>query len=252
MAKDLKTYDEYAETWAQRIRSGENITHEYLEKPAMNAALPDIKDKDVLCVGCGTGEECRSLKDKGARRVLGIDVSRGLIDYAKKSYPDLEFETIAMQDIDFPENSFDFAYSSLVMHYAEDWTDILHRIRTALKPGGFFLFSTHHPVRWGAVKKKEGDLFSYLLGFSKQGKNVQEIFGDYLTTRKIEETWFNELAVTYYHKPFSSILRNILDSGFTIADFIEPKPVETVKETKPNFYTIHQKIPLFMIFKLKK
>jgi SAM-dependent methyltransferase len=252
MAKELKTYDEYAETWAQRMRSGENITHEYLEKPAMFAAVPDLKGKDVLCIGCGTGEECRSLKDRGARRVLGMDVSKGLIEYAKKSYPDLEFEVMAMEQLDVPEGSFDFAYSSLAMHYAEDWTDILRRIRRALKPGSFFLFSTHHPVRWGAVKKKEGDVFSYLLGFSKKGKDVQEIFGDYLTTRKIEETWFNELSVTYYHKPFGSILKNILDSGFIIKDFIEPKPVEEAKAKKPNFWAIHQKIPLFMIFKLQK
>jgi SAM-dependent methyltransferase len=250
--KETKNYDEYAETWAQRIRGGENISHDYLEKPAMYGALPDLKGKDVLCVGCGSGEECRYLKDQGAPRVFGIDISKGLIDLAQKSYPDLEFEVMDMAQLDFPENSFDFAYSSLAMHYAEDWENILKRIHKALKPGGYFLFSTHHPVRWGAVKQKVGDVFSYVLGFSKEGKNVKEIFGDYLTTRKIEETWFNELAVTYYHKPFGSILKNIIASGFTIKDFIEPKPIEEAKVKKPNFYTIHQKIPLFMIFKLQK
>ena len=66
------------------MRSGKNIAHKFLEKPAMYKKLPDLKDKSILCIGCGTGEECEHLKSLGAKRVVGIDISKGLIDFAKK------------------------------------------------------------------------------------------------------------------------------------------------------------------------
>ena len=35
-------------------------------------------------------------------------------------------------------------------------------------------------------------------------------------------------------------------------DLREPKPIPEAKEAAPNFYEIHQKIPIFMIFELQK
>ncbi len=45
MSTDKKTtesYDNYAEKWANRMRSGNNTAHEYLEKPAMYGKLSDL------------------------------------------------------------------------------------------------------------------------------------------------------------------------------------------------------------------
>ena len=61
--KLFESYDDYALKWARRIRGGKFIAHKFLEKPAMNKKLPDLKNKTVLCVGRGSGEECRHLKE---------------------------------------------------------------------------------------------------------------------------------------------------------------------------------------------
>ena len=151
-----ESYSNYAQQWAERMRSGKNIAHEYLEKPAMYGKLPDLTGLDVLCIGCGTGEECHYLKSLGARRVVGIDISEGLIEYAKKSYPELEFKIMDMEHLDFTTESFDFVYSSLVMHYIDSWKSVLGAISKVLKRGGRFLFSTHHPAKWGAEKTRIG------------------------------------------------------------------------------------------------
>jgi len=50
----------------------------------------------------------------------------------------------------------------------------------------------------------------------------------------------------------SLAIKDILSSGFKIIDFIEPKPINTAKNKDKRFWDIHQKIPLFMIFELKK
>ena len=251
MTNPADTYSAHASAWAQKARTGSKISYEYLEKPAMYAALPDLTGKRVLCVGCGSGEECRVLKDRGAASVLGIDIAPGLIEVARASYPDIQFEVRAMQDIAYPADSFDFIYSSLALHYAESWTDILRRIRTCLVPGSEFLFSTHHPVKWGMEKSREGDHFTYRLSYELWGNDKAETHGDYLTPRRMDEVLLNQIPVTFWHRPFGDLFRDIRDSGFTLLDIIEPLPTDGAKTKKKNFWLAHQKIPQFVIFKLR-
>ena len=245
------SYTKRAALWAQKQREKENISHEYLEKPAMYNALPDLTGLRVLCVGCGSGEECAEMKKRGAREVVGIDASSGLIEIARATYPEIHFEVCAMEDITYPVDSFDFIYSSLTLHYAPTWTDILTRIRNTLVPGGEFLFSTHHPIKWGMEKTRDGDRVSYRLSYELQGRDNAEIHGDYLTARPIHETLFNEIPVTFYHRPLGQLVADIRSAGFTLIDFLEPLPLETAKAKKKNFWLVHQKIPKFAIFRLR-
>ncbi len=247
------SYNKYAKKWAKQIRAGGNSGHKYLEKPAMYAKLPNLKNKSVLCIGCGSGEECDYIKSLGVKKIIGIDISKGLIDYAKKNYPDIEFYVMDMEKLDFPKSSFDFVYSSLVFHYLKDWTKALKSIYKVLKNNGILLFSTHHPMKYGAEKKRFKDKRSILIGYIKYNdKKRYKTYGDYFSTRKIKDLWFNEFEISYFHRPLSSIIREILNSGFKIIDFIEPKPIDSAKSKDRMFWEIHRKIPLFMIFELKK
>ena len=256
MSTDINTtesYSNYAEQWARRMRSGKNKAHEYLEKPAMYGKLPDLTDLSVLCIGCGTGEECEHLKSLGAKRVVGIDISEGLIEYAKKSYSDLEFHVMDMEKLDFPLESFDFVYSSLVMHYVDSWDKTLNSISKILKTDGRFLFSTHHPVWWSAERKRTDAERTSILGYKKNKETKTcEIFGDYLNTRKIDDIWFGDFKVSYVSRSMQEIMKDILKSNFELVDYLEPKAVDKCKDIDPVFWEIHQKIPIFMIFELKK
>ena len=256
MSTDRKTtnsYNAFALKWADQMRSGNNIAHTYLEKPAMYKKLPNLKGKTVLCIGSGTGEECAHLKSLGAKRVVGIDISKGLVDVAKSKYPDLEFHVMDMEKLKFPPKTFDYVYSSLVMHYVKDWTKSFNNIHTVLKPKGVFLFSTHHPLKWGAEVVKTANNSSFLTGYVvDKKKDTVKVHGDYLKVRKIEDNWFESLNVTYYHKPLSNIIKEIINANFQIIDFLEPKPLVGVKKKRKHFFNIHTKIPLFMIFELQK
>lgn len=157
-----------------------------------------------------------------------------------------------MEKLNFTANSFDLVYSSLTMHYVKDWTKTLLGINKILKKNGIFLFSTHHPVKWGAAANRTKKKDAFLMGYEKYESGKSNVFGDYLNTRKINDVWFNEFKVSYYHRPLSEIINDITKSGFTILDFLEPKPIKAIIKEKPNFYEIHSKIPLFMIFELRK
>lgn len=259
--KTIKSYDNYAEKWAHRVRSGENLAHDYIEKPAMLKILNriNIKGKNVLCIGCGTGEECIYLKGLGVNNVIGTDISSGLIDYARKSYTDIQFQTMDMEKLEFEEETFDIVYSSLTLHYVEDWTKTLENVYKVLKKGGYFLFSTSHPVRWSAYSKTENDRYRYLLGYEKYFDGNVTVYGDYLNIRKIDDKWYGDFDVSYYSKPISKMFNEITASQFSMVDFIEPTPVplgenpsETAKKKYTAFQEIHSKIPLFIIFNLKK
>ena len=249
--RTIKSYNNYAAVLAERMRSAKNLSHDFLEKPAMYKKLPNLKGKNVLCIGCGSGEECEYIKSIGAKKVVGIDISKNLIDLAKKSYSELEFHVMDMEKINFSENSFDFVYSSLAMHYLKDWKKVLKGISRVLKRKGLFLFSTHHPIRYGSKRIRSQKVDSCLMGYEKYKTGRYLVFGDYLNARETNDLWFNEFTVTYYHRPISDVIGDILRSNFTIVDFIEPKPLKKIQKKETAFYDICSKIPLFIIFELK-
>lgn len=54
------------------------------EKPAFWKALGDVKDKNVLDLACGSGYYTSSLKQIGANKVVGVDISKGMVEDARQ------------------------------------------------------------------------------------------------------------------------------------------------------------------------
>ena len=70
----------------------------------------------VLEVGCGTGDLIASLKTKNR---VGIDYSSGMIEIARKKYPDIDFSCMEAEDLTFDE-PFDYIILSNTIGYLED------------------------------------------------------------------------------------------------------------------------------------
>jgi ubiquinone/menaquinone biosynthesis C-methylase UbiE len=247
-------YDSYAKKWADYMRSGQNLPHEYLEKPAMYKIAGDLIGQSVLCVGCGSGEECNVLLKNGAKNVVGIDLSSGLINEAKTAFPNIEFYVMSVEKLDFTDNKFDVIYSSLVMHYLLNWDVALSEMYRVLKPGGRLIFSTHHPTMWGAEIVRDDKCKSKILGSKTfhDDKTKIQTFGDYFTERMINDVWFGDFHVSFYHRPLESLMADILRSDFTLRGFYEPQPIKEIRKIDPRFWLKHSKIPTFLIFVLEK
>jgi len=256
-------YSDYSAQWSSKRSSNQHFAHDFLEKPAIYSLLPNLEGLSVLCLGCGSGEECEELYQRGATRVVGIDNAEGLIDWAKNSYPHLEFEVADMLNLHYPQASFDLVFSSLAFHYIENWDNLFATIRNVLKPGGSCIFSTHHPIKWGSQSIKNKEYTQFLMGYKKiksphlssqsTNKITQNytIFGDYLTKRPINETLFGNLEITHYHRPISDMINTFLNAGFSINSMLEPLPVSESASAKPDFYEVHSRIPLFVLFSLR-
>src|SRR5262245_22666575 len=59
-----------------------------LEEPVVRAALGDVRELDVLDLGCGTGRHALWLAEQGAN-VTAVDFSEGMLDEARRK-PDAE------------------------------------------------------------------------------------------------------------------------------------------------------------------
>jgi ubiquinone/menaquinone biosynthesis C-methylase UbiE len=100
-----------------------------------------------LSLGSGSGEDSNHLKKMGAEQSHGIDISEELIKIARVTYPDCQFSCMDMEKLSFPDANYDFVYSSLALHYIENWTQLFQEIFRILKPNSYFLFSFQHPIR---------------------------------------------------------------------------------------------------------
>lgn len=86
-------------------------------------AFKKIQPLSILDVGCGGGHFSGLLARYFSHAsVLGIDISRPAIDYAKKKYlhPNLSFECPASVELNYLPNSFDVVTATLVCHHMKD------------------------------------------------------------------------------------------------------------------------------------
>jgi SAM-dependent methyltransferase len=255
-AKDW--YNRFAEDFFQHKSSEEaSPFHAYYEKPAMFAALPDVTGQAVLCIGCGSGEECRELKQRGAEKVVGTDISQNLVEIARTQVPECEFEVMDMQALDFALERFDCVYSSLALHYAKDWEAVMKGVYPVLKPGGIFLFSTGHPFMESFVWRQEDDGARTFREFVIEKDRVEKtvnIRGDYMTAGVFPVKFHvtDEHAIETLHLPLGDMFKSILSAGFQLVDFIEPLPTQQFQDLDPMNYEMLRKIPTFVIFKLRK
>lgn len=241
---------ETATEWAA-IR---NAGHWLLEKPAIYQACGDVTGKKVLCAGCGFGEECSELIKRRAGEVVGIDSSETCLQNAREKHPAIPFELRDMRNLDgLPEN-FDLIFSSLSIHYIEDWTSLLKVWSRHLRPGGEIVFSTHHPMAWGGERFENALIKRERIGFEidkMSGKTV--FFGSYLEPRKIKTKLGQQVEVECYHKPLGAIFSEIRAADLSVEDFQEPLPVEApgMSENERLFCEVRRKFPLFVVFRLK-
>jgi len=106
--------------------------------------LPEVAGKDVIELGCGTGYFGAWLKRRGARRVVGVDITPAQLESARRADAraglGLEFLECSAESVPLPAASFDLAVSE---YGASIWCDPYKWIPEAarlLRPGGELVF----------------------------------------------------------------------------------------------------------------
>src|SRR4051812_46392667 len=90
---------------------------------------------ELLDVGCGTGQS-RQLYVEHTKRYVGIDLSPGAIELARRKFPSAEWQVADATALPFADASFDAVAFSSVLHHIPDFTRALVEARRVLRPGG--------------------------------------------------------------------------------------------------------------------
>jgi ubiquinone/menaquinone biosynthesis C-methylase UbiE len=106
--------------------------------------LAQLADGLVLDVGCGPGRTTGSLAARGLH-VVGIDLSPGMIDVARRDHPDLDFRVGSMTALDVPDGSVAGIVSWWsIIHLPRDVVpQAMAEFHRVLAPGGVLLVGFH-------------------------------------------------------------------------------------------------------------
>ena len=105
------------------------------------------RGRTVADIGCGTGRHWAKILSYRPARLVGYDVSSGMLDILQKKYP--QAETYLFQGgllTDLPAGSVDIVVSTLTIAHIPDITAALKEWTRVLKPGGEMIITDYHPA----------------------------------------------------------------------------------------------------------
>jgi len=231
------TYDDIADAYAAGVDSAPY--NALYERPAMLELLPPVAGTRVLDAGCGTGWYAAELAMRGAS-VTAIDASAAMIGHARRRFASAALADAArlvelrVGDLEQPlsfasDRAFDGIVSSLVLHYLFDWSATLAEFQRVLKPGGWLVCSTHHPV----------------------AEAVRLDVARYLDVEPVEDHWKWVGTVRYYRRPLSAIVGALTRAGLAIERLVEPLPTEEFRTLKPRAYERLLRQPEFLLVRAR-
>jgi ubiquinone/menaquinone biosynthesis C-methylase UbiE len=250
MAK-VNDYNKFSSLRQKKLLNGEIFSHKFVEKPMMKKLMPKLTNKKVLLLGCGSGEESIIIKKAGAKKIIGIDISVAAVRLARETYPEHEFRVGNMNKLKFENNSFDFVYSSLSLHYSKFPKRVYKEIYRVLRPGGELLFSIGHPIRWASKKVNINGAPIHIIGFSNNDK-LPRIYGNYASFAEHKHNFPSGEVLKFWVGSPSFHFGLLKGSGFTIENFSESKAIMDCKKIRPHYYKRFSEFPQFMAFLAKK
>lgn len=143
LLKDIRNkletlYDHFSPKYWVTFGFYPNETHlEYLKK-FLQRVPPHSK---LLSAACGAGRYDGMLLEAG-HSAVGIDQSAGMLERAKEHFPQIQYEKMGLQEMDFHEAFDGVIYMDAMEHiFPEDFPQILRLFQEALKSGGVLYFT---------------------------------------------------------------------------------------------------------------
>jgi len=135
-------YDDIAEPY-QKLTKSHKVSR--IVEYTFLGHLGDISGKSVLDLACGEGHYTRKIKRLGASRVVGVDISEGMLELAMKQEVEdplgIEYMLSAAQELG-KIGDFDMVTAVYLLNYAQTKEQLLKMCQTAydnLKPGERFI-----------------------------------------------------------------------------------------------------------------
>ena len=170
------------------------------------ALLAEEKPKTILDIATGTGDLAIALTKTGAEKIVGLDISPGMLEIGKKKVDEKELgKTIEMvvgdsEALDFDEATFDAVTVAFGVRNFEVLETGLSEIYRVLKPGGVLVvLETSVPTKT-----------PYKQGYRFYTKNILPLIGKLFSKDRSAYRYLSESAAVFPHgQDFNNILGKI-------------------------------------------
>ena len=225
MAQNIYDRPEFFDGYSRMDRSVRGLDGAP-EWPALRALLPDLAGKRLLDLGCGFGWFARWAVEQGAASVLGVDLSENMLARAREETADrhVRYLRADLETLDLRAESFDLAYSSLALHYVEDFGRLIGEVSRALVAGGHFVFSIEHPIYMASIKpewlaREDGSRTWPVDHYAIEGARVTD--------------WLMK-GVRKQHRTLGTTLNGLIDAGLAVRRVVEWSPTPQQVAAQPS------------------
>lgn len=219
-------YDQHIEFYLDFVDRG--LEHEGGLLHVLIASIDDllgarVVDARICDIGCGEGYVGRHLARRGARQVVGIDLSAGLIEAAKRRSdgPNLEYRVDDARELrTVGDSSLDVAVSQLALMDVADHRPTFEAVHRVLTDDGVFVFSLLHPCFEGSPFRVP-DEPKFMVGESGAP-------AAYVVRRYAAEGFWQSGGdgvrgrMGSHHRTVSTYLNDLIEAGFRVERLAEP------------------------------
>ncbi len=176
--------------------------------------LGDVRGRRILEVGCGAAAAARWLATQGAD-VVALDLSAGMLRHAREA-AEATGVTVPLLQADAMRlpvhtEAFDLAFTAFgAVPFVDDSAGVMREVFRVIKPGGRWVFSVTHPMRW--------------IFLDDPGEGGLVAIHSYFDRRPYVE-YDDHGAATYveHHRTLGDRVREIVAAGFVLTDIVEPE-----------------------------
>jgi SAM-dependent methyltransferase len=221
-----------------RSRAGLGAVFEW---PAFQRLLPvSLRDLRVLDLGCGLGYFAREARARGARQVVGVDLSDRMLCEARAATDDpaITYVQASLEAFEPAAAAFDLVVSSLALHYIADYAGLVRRVAACLVPGGRFAFSVEHPV-FTAHGSSDWHV-------GPAGDRLHWPLDRYRDEGERRTKWFVE-GVVKYHRTVESYVNGLIDAGLVLVRLAEPEAAPEALAAHPEWADERRRPPFLLL-----
>jgi SAM-dependent methyltransferase len=176
--------------------------------------LGEVAGRRVLEVGCGAASAARWLATQGAD-VVAMDLSAGMLRHAVAGaeasgvrVPLLQADGLALP---FGDGVFDVACTAFgAVPFVADSGALMREVARVLRPGGRWVFSVTHPMRW-----------IFLDDPGERGLLAVHSYFD--RSPYVERDAAGVPTYVEQHRTLGDRLRELVAAGFVLRDLVEPE-----------------------------
>jgi SAM-dependent methyltransferase len=176
--------------------------------------LGDVRGRRVLELGCGAAAGARWLKTQGAE-VVGLDLSAGMLRHAREisdrsgvRVPLVQADALMLP---FAGGTFDIVCTAFgAVPFVADSAAVMREVARVLRPGGTWVFSITHPMRWIFLDEPD-----------ERGLTARNSYFDRSPYVELDES--GTPSYLEQHRTLGDRIRELVAAGLVLRDLVEPE-----------------------------